>query len=109
MMPLLLLIFHEVLCIVLVCSVFERGRQMDHYVRRDVRAVFFVLFLVVLAGIVAPLAFAWVPDWWSILLLTAIAAVQLVTAAHWSHGVPRHFYRPGHAPRSRFTDQRTAL
>ena len=105
MMPLLLLIFHEVLCIVLVCSVFERGRQMDHYVRRDVRAVFFALFLVALGGIVVPLAFAWSPDWWSLLLLTAIAAVQLVTAAHWSHGVPRQFYRPGHAPLRRCTDQ----
>ena len=105
MIPLSLVVLHELLCIVLACSVFERGRQMDHYVRRDVRAVFFALFLVAMAGVVAPLAFAWGPDWWSILLLAAIVAVQLVTAAHWVHGVPRQFYRPGHAPRSRFTDQ----
>lgn len=104
MMVIPLLIVHELLCIVLACSVFERGRQMDHYVRCDVRAVFFILFVVAMVGIVSPLAFSWAPDWWSLLLLTAIVAVQLVTSAHWSHGVPRQFYRTGHAPRSRLSD-----
>lgn len=98
MMPLALILLHELLCIVLVCSVFARGRQMTHYVRRDIRAVFSVLFLAAMVGIVAPLALAWSPDWWSLLLLVAIVAVQLVTSAHWVCGVPHQFYRPGCIP-----------
>lgn len=100
-----LIVIHELLCIVLACSVFERGRQMTHYVRRDVRAVFFVLFVAAVVGLVAPLSLPWSPDWWSLLLLAAIVAVQLVTSAHWARGVPHQFYRPGHTPRCRTSDQ----
>lgn len=87
-MKFLSLFMHELLCVALFYSVFCRAVQSTTAVKLDVRLAFFLLGGVALAGIVAPLAWAFVPDAWSLALLSSIVLVQVVTALHWRHGVP---------------------
>lgn len=96
-----LLFLHVILCCVLWYTVFCRSVKTDQRVRADVRAAFVLLGSVALAGVVAPLAWAWVPDVWGLALLFAIVVLQLVTAAHWANGVPDRFIHPAHVPRRR--------
>lgn len=97
----LVVIAHEILCLIILWSVFCRSVQSSDRVRADVRTAFFLLGIVASAGIVAPLAWQYTPDAFGFALLIAIAAVQGVTAHHWSAGVPDRFYKPGCAPRKR--------
>ena len=83
-----LLFLHEALCLVLWYTIFCRSVKTDKRVRADVRAAFVLLGYVALAGVVAPLAWAWEPDAWGLALLAAIIILQLVTDANWAHGVP---------------------
>jgi hypothetical protein len=85
------LALHELLCAALFYSVFCRAVQTSAGVKLDVRLAFFALGAVALAGIVAPLALAFVPGGWPLALLSAIVLVQLITARHWRHGVPAVF------------------
>lgn len=101
-----LLFLHEALCLGLWYAIFCRSVKTDKSVRADVRAALVLLGSVALAGVVAPLAWAWEPDAWGLALLAAIVIFQLVTAAHWAHGVPDGFINPDHVPRrSRATDR----
>lgn len=95
------LILHEVLCLALFYSVFCRAVRSCEKVRTDVRFAFFLLGLVACAGMAAPIAWLFVPTGFDLLLLMAITVVQLVTAHHWTAGVPDRFYKPGCAPRQR--------
>lgn len=97
----LVVIAHEILCLIILWSVFCRSVQSSDRVRADVRTAFFLLGIVACAGIVAPIAWAYIPDLFGFALLSAIAAVQGVTAYHWSAGVPHKFYKPGYAPTRR--------
>lgn len=89
-----MLIAHELLCLVVLWSVFCRAVQSTARVRVAIRAAFFGLGIVASAGVVAPLAWGLQPGWFSMLLLAAIAVVQVVTAHYWRHGVPPRFYKP---------------
>lgn len=97
MTSLVMLFLHEALCLVLWYTIFCRSVKTDKHVRADVRAALVLLGSVALAGVVAPLAWAWEPDAWGLALL------QFVTAAYWAHGVPDGFIHPDHVPR-RATD-----
>lgn len=97
----LIVLAHEILCLIILWSVFCRSVQSSSSVRADVRTAFFLLGLVACGGIVAPVAWDYAPDLFGFLLLAAIAAVQGVTSYHWSAGVPDKFYKPGCAPRRR--------
>ena len=89
-----LLVLHEVLCLVVLWSVFCRAVQSTARVRVAIRASFVFLGLVASAGLVAPLAWGMHPGWFSMALLAAIALVQIVTAHYWRNGVPPRFYKP---------------
>ncbi len=96
-----LLIAHVLLCAYLVASVFDRARLMSYRIRPDIRLVFCALGVVAIAGLVAPFVVAWMPDWWAVSQLTAISAVQRVTAHHWRAGPPECFHRPGYVSHNR--------
>lgn len=96
---------HELLCMILFYSVFRRAVHSCENVRTDVRFAFFLLGVIACGGMVAPLAWHFVPDLFALLLLLAVTLVQLVTDRYWMHGVPYHFYKPGYPPpRRRATD-----
>ena len=101
MMASSLLLLHEVLCGLLFYTVFFRAVKSCGRVRCDVRVSFFVLGIVACYGMAAPIAWAFVPDLFSLALLAGIALVQMVTTHHWRHGVPDRYYKPGAAPRNR--------
>lgn len=87
-----MIIAHEILCIALFYSVFCRAVRMDKTTRAEIRFVLLVLGTVAALGIPAPLQWThWSPDWWSMALLASITALQLVTAWHWTRGVPPRF------------------
>lgn len=92
---------HELLCAVVFYSVFSRAVKSCEKVRGDVRFSFFVLGLVACLGMAAPVVWGQVPDVFGLLLLAAVALVQIVTAQHWATGVPDRFYRPECVPRRR--------
>ncbi len=100
-----LLFLHEALCLVLWYAIFFRSVKTDKHVRAGVRVALVLLGHVALAGVVAPLAWAWEPDAWGLALLAAIVILHLVTAADWAHGVPDRFINPDHVPRRRATDR----
>ena len=101
----LMLAAHLLMCLYVFWSVFVRARWLDDRAQLGIRLVFCFLGCIALLGLAWPIASPWVPDLWSAALLAAVCLVQSVTAAHWSHGVPRQFYRPGFAPLRRCTDQ----
>jgi len=104
---LLMIVIHEALCAALFYSVFCRAVRSSELVRADVRFAFFLLGLVACVGMAAPLVWGLVPDLFGLAALAAMTVVQLVTAHHWSAGVPDRFYKPGCVPRCRrATDHR---
>lgn len=90
-----LLVVHTALCVALWYSVFCRAVRSDRTVRLDVRLSMFLLGAVALLLVLAPFRWGWQPDGFTVLLLLAIVVVQGVTAAHWRHGVPDAFVKPG--------------
>lgn len=99
-----MLLAHELLCAILIYSVFCRACRTDHTVRVDVRISFFLLGVVACLGMPAPLFWEFIPNLFTLMLLAVIAAIQVVTARHWAKGVPYVFYKPEHAPRRRRCD-----
>lgn len=96
-----LLIAHELLCVALFWTVFSKLVACCAKVRIAVRLAFFALGGAACAGMVAPLSWHYVPNAFTLLLLTAVCAVEWITAHYWAAGVPDPFYKPGCAPRRR--------
>lgn len=95
------LLLHELLCGALFWTVFCRCVRTDYRVRGDVRLAFVALGIVACIGMAAPLAWGVLPSAFTLLLLAAILAVQIVTSRYWCESVPDKFYKPGHAPKLR--------
>lgn len=99
---------HEVLCIALFYTVFCRSVSTSAKVKADVRFAFFVLGVVACMGMVAPVAWAYEPHPFALALLAAVVLVQIITAHHWSNGVPEQFVQTRYRARRRratdFTD-----
>lgn len=98
------LVLHVALCAAIVWSCFCRQTKSSaRTTREDIRTVFWLLAVSGLALGVAPWAPRLLPEleaytvtWPSLALLAAVAAVQMVTAKHWRHGVPPAFTKePG--------------
>lgn len=102
----LLIIAHELLCLVVVYTVFCRFVRMNDSVRIGVRFSFFLLGGVSCLGMAAPLAWGYVPDFFTLALLTGLAMVQWVTSVYWDAGVPYCFYKPECQPLRRQADRR---
>lgn len=100
-----MLVAHELLCAILIFTVFCRAVRMDFTVRLDVRLAFFLLGAVACLGVPAPLVWGFQPNGFTLLLLAGISIVQIVTSRYWRKGVPLSFYRPEHMPRRRSTDR----
>lgn len=104
-----MLIAHELLCLILIGTVFCRAVRMDSTVRIDVRLAFFLLGAVACIGVPAPWVWGFHPNAFTLLLMTGIALVQIVTSRYWRAGVPLSFYRPDRLPRRRATDGKGVL
>lgn len=68
----------------------RQARMTKHNTRRDIRWVFTMLGVVSIIAIFAPL-YGHVPDPIELMLLAAVACVQVATAHHWQMGIPPHF------------------
>ena len=101
-----ILIAHELLCLLLIFTVFCRAVRMDSSVRMDVRLAFFLLGVVACIGVPAPWVWGFRPSAFTVLLLAVIVLVQIVTSRYWHNGVPLSFYRPERMPCRRSTDRR---
>lgn len=73
------LIVHELLCLYLAYSVFVRAVPMTCDTRPAVRLVFWLVAVVALAGVAAPLLWGWLPDLFALALELVFALVQGVT------------------------------
>jgi uncharacterized membrane protein len=65
--------------------------RTNNTVKKDVLAAFWLLGVVAVLSIFAPISFNWRPDGMSIVLLAAVVIVQVVTAVHWNNGIPKEF------------------
>lgn len=88
------LVLHELLCLYLVYSVFVRAVPMNCDTRPAVRIVFWLLAVVALLGIAAPVLWRWLPDLFALALELVFALVQGVTNHYWAGRVPDAFCRP---------------
>lgn len=104
-----MLLAHELLCLVLIFTVFCRAVRMDSTVRIDVRLAFFLLGAVACLGMPAPWVWGFQASAFSLFLLGGIALVQIVTSRYWRRGVPLSFYRPDCMPRRRASDREGAV
>ena len=84
---------HEVLSAMLFITCFGRALKTNRHVRRSILVAFWYLGIVAVVSMFVPIAFQWRPDFVSISLLLAILGVQIVTAGHWRHGVPKEFVK----------------
>ena len=100
----LTLIIHEILCAILIYTVFIRAVKTDENVKLSVRFAFFLLGTTACIGIPAPLSGVFVPDAFSVLLLAATTLVQLATSNYWHNGPPYNAYKKGRAPKRRSSD-----
>jgi hypothetical protein len=102
------LVVHELLCLYLVYSVFVRAVPMTCDTKPAVRLVFWLVAVVALLGVAAPVLWPWMPDLFALALELVFALVQGVTNHYWQGRVPDAFCRPGCAPRNRrSTDPRS--
>ena len=94
-----MIIAHEILCLMLFYSVFCRAVRMDKSTRVDIRIALQILGTVAAIGVAVPLHWStWRPDWFTLAMLASITALQLVTAYHWTRGVPERFIKPPKGP-----------
>ena len=102
-----LLILHEALSLALAYTVFCRSCRSDaDTVRLDIRVAFWLLGVVAVIGIPAPLVWPAIITAYSLALLAGVAAVQIITARYWHEGVPKPFCRPpGVSPGRRACDK----
>lgn len=94
-------LIHEALCCALFYTVFCRAVRSDARVKVDVRFAFWVLGVVSIMGMAAPIVWAHAPSVFDLALLFAVVLVQAVTAKHWTGGVPEFFLQVEHRPRNR--------
>lgn len=85
---------HIACCAALFWSVFCRTVLIDARVRLDVRFAFYLVGCAALLGIVAPLAWGFVPTGYTLMLVASVAYLQITTAKHWHGGVPPDFVKP---------------
>lgn len=93
---------HLVLCAAIFWSCFCRqARSTRHTTRPQIRAAFWLLSVASMALGIAPWAPAlwdWAPvysvAWPVLLMLLAVAVVQMTTAHYWRRGVPASFSMP---------------
>lgn len=88
-----LTILHEALSAMLFITCFGRALKTNRHVKRSILIAFWYLGIVAVVSMFAPIAFSWTPDFLSLSLLLAILGVQIVTAVHWRHGVPKEFVK----------------
>lgn len=87
------LIIWEAFALPLAYSLFCRALHTHKgNTKRDVRWVFTFMGVVALVCVFAPF-FGYDPDALTMMLLAAIAMVQVVTAHHWYAGVPARFQK----------------
>lgn len=100
----IVLLFWLFLCLMLFGSVFCRLRRTTKKTHMDVRMALWLVGLVSLLGLGAPL-YGWLPDQITLLIVSAVDVMQLVTASHWAKGVPRQFLYEKYLPKRRQEDR----
>lgn len=99
MLDTLMLCMHVVLCAAIFWSCFCRqARASKHTTRPQIRAAFWLLAVGSIVLGIAPWAPALWPEWPGhsvtlpeLLMLAAVAVVQVATAHYWRKGVPASF------------------
>ena len=89
--PCVMSALHIAMCAYLFSTVFVRAVCLSRDARADVRLVYWVLGLIALAGIAAPLTIGWTPDAYALALTAAVCAVQTVNWRYWRGRVPTEF------------------
>ena len=88
------MVLHIACCAALFWSVFCRTVMINESVRLDVRFAFYLVGCAALLGIIAPLAWGFVPTGYTLMLVTSVAYLQITTSKHWRGGVPPDFVKP---------------
>lgn len=93
-----------ILMAALLWSVFWRVSLTDRRTRFSIRFGLFLMALAAIVGMWAPLHDGWEPDIFTILIVAAMANLQMTFASFWKDGVPGQYIKPGCAPERRSSD-----
>ena len=88
----LLLIAHELACLLLFFTVFCRMHKTNRGTRISIRLSFWVLGTVAILGVPWPLL-GWPLELFGVVLSLAIVLVQWVTSHYWQGGAPGPFHK----------------
>lgn len=93
----------EMLCCVLLWSVFVRLVHVDTTTKTEVRMVLVAAGLASLVGIGAPL-YGWLPDGLTLLMFATVVSMETILASPWKSGIPAQFIKDMHRPKRRAGD-----
>lgn len=82
---------HELACAVLLWTCFCRLVRTDENTKASVRFAFWFLSFAAIVSTASPYLGWGGLDWPAVLMLSAAALVQVVTARHWRYGPPPAF------------------
>lgn len=85
------LIVHEVLCVAVFVTCFDRLVKTDQTTIRPIRVAIWFMGMAAIVSAFAPPCWGYSPQWPAVLVLLAILVVQVTTAVYWRHGVPHCF------------------
>ena len=83
-----------ILMAALLWSVFWRVSLTDSSTRFSIRLGLFLMALAAIIGMWAPLHDGWEPDFFTVLIVAAMANLQMTFARFWRDGVPGQYVKP---------------
>ncbi len=86
-----MLVLHEVLCIAVFVTCFDRLVKTDRSTIRPIRVAIWFMAVASSIGAFAPPCWGYSPQWPAVLILAAVLVIQITTAVYWQHGVPYCF------------------
>jgi len=93
----------EMLCLVLLWSVFVRLVHVDTTTKTEVRMVLVLAGIASLVGIGAPL-YGWLPDGVMLFMFAVVVSMETILASPWKSGIPTQFIKDLHRPKRRAGD-----
>lgn len=86
------LILHELLCGIIFYGAFCRAVLLTGDTKPGMKFIVMMTGAVASLGMLAPIAWHYEPDWYSLTLLASSVTAQLIAAGNWREGVP-HIFR----------------
>ena len=85
------IVIHELLCMAIFYGAFCRAVWANKQTQIQMRFVIVMTGSVASLGMLAPIAWHYDPNWFSLLLLATNVTAQLIASNNWRNGIPHIF------------------